>query len=86
MKRVPFSVIQAAKRFDAEAVCLVFQHFEGFIASQCLCYYNDKYGNACSYVDDDLHYQAEIALFSAIASFQFKEPPDDFMSKKCVSR
>lgn len=31
------------------------------------------------HVDDDLHYQAEIALFRAIDSFQFKEPPDDFM-------
>lgn len=79
MKRVPFSVIQAAKMFDTKAIQLVFQHFEGFIISQCLCCYNDKYGNTCSYVDDDLHYQAIIALFSAIASFQFREPPDDFM-------
>lgn len=86
MRRIPFAVIQAAKRFDAEAVQFVLQHFEGFIVSRCLCCYDDKYGNACSYVDDDLYYQAEIALFSAIANFQFQKPPDDFMPKKCVSR
>ena len=85
MKQVPFSVIHAAKRFDAEAVQFVFQHFEGFIASQCLCCCDDNNGNIFHYVDDDLYYQAGIALFDAIASFQFKEPPDDFMPKKCVS-
>lgn len=79
MKRVPFPVIQAAKEFDAEAVEFVFRHFEGFIASQCRIYFSDEYGSVRSYVDDDLRYQAEIALFNAIAGFQFREPPDDFM-------
>ncbi len=79
MKRVPFSVIQAAKEFDAEAIEFVFRHFEGFIASQCLINYTDEYGNIRSYVDGDLRYQAEIALFNAIAGFQFREPPGDFL-------
>ena len=79
MKRVPFPVIQAAKKFDAEAVEFIFRHFEGFIASQCLTDYTDEKGDRRSYVDDDLRYQAEIALFSAIAGFQFREPPDEFI-------
>lgn len=79
MKRVPFSIIQAAKRFDTEAVQFVLQHFEGFITSRCLYRYDDECGSTHFHVDDDLHYQAEIALFRAINSFQFKEPPDDFM-------
>lgn len=79
MKRVPFPVIQAAKEFDAEAVEFVFRHFEGFIASQCLINYTDEYGNTRSYVDDDLRYQAEIALLNAIVGFQFMEPPSDFL-------
>ncbi len=79
MKRVPFPVIQAAKEFDTEAVEFVFRHFEGFIASQCQTVFTDEYGNIRSYVDDDLRYQAEIALFNAIAGFQFREPPDGFM-------
>ena len=80
MKRVPFSIIKAAKDFDAEAVEIVFRHFEGYIANQCICYYTDKQGNTQPYVDEDLRYQAEIALFSAIAGFQFREPPNDFMT------
>lgn len=80
MKRVPFPIIKAAKKFDAEAIEFVFRHFEGFIASQCLMDFNDEHGNTYSHTDSDLRYQAEIALFRAIAGFQFREPPDDFMT------
>lgn len=79
MKRVPFAIIQAAKKFDTEAVKFVFRHFDGFIANLCLNDCTDEFGNMRSYVDDDLYYQAQIALFRAIAGFQFREPPDDFM-------
>ena len=79
MKRVPFPIIKAAKEFDTEAVEFVCRHFEGYIASQCLSRCTDEYGNTRSFVDDDLRYQAEIALFNAIAGFQFREPPDNFM-------
>lgn len=80
MKRVPFSIIQAAKEFDVGAVEYIFRHFEGFIVSQCLCGCVGKYGNTHFYVDDDLYYQAQIALFRAINRFQFREPPDDFIT------
>ena len=79
MKLVPFAIIREAKEFDTEAIEFVFRHFEGFITSKCRRSYIDEQGNARSYVDDDLRYQAEIALFRAIAGFQFREPPDDFM-------
>ena len=79
MKRVPFAIIQAAKKFDTEAVEFVFRHFEGFIASQCLIECADGSETTHPLVDDDLYYQAQIALFRAIAGFQFREPPDDFM-------
>lgn len=79
MKRVPFSIIQAAKKFEPEAVTFVLRHFESFIAIQSSSEYTDEYGNIYFNVDDDLHYQAEIAVFRAIAGFRFGEPPDDFM-------
>ena len=69
MKRVPFAIIQAAKTFDAEAVEFVSRHFEGFIASQCLIDCADESGNMHPCVDDDLYYQAQIALFRAICRF-----------------
>lgn len=78
MKHVPYAVIQEAKKYDIEAVGIVFRHFEGYIAKRSLSIYKDEYGNTYSFVDNDLRYQAEIALFSAIAGFRFREPPDDF--------
>jgi len=78
MRRVSFSIIEAAKNCDTEAINLIRQHFEGYIASQCLCRYTDENGDTRSYVDIDLRYQAETAMLSAIFSFRFKEPPDDF--------
>ena len=78
MRRVPFSIIEAAKKCDAEAVDFIRRHFEGYIASRCLMYYTDEHGNPRSYVDADLHYQAETAMLSAIFTFRFKEPPPDF--------
>ena len=78
MKRVPFSIISAAKQSDVEAVDFIRRHFEGYIANRCLNSYQDQSGNTRSYVDDDLRYHAEIALLSAIFTFQFREPPQDF--------
>ena len=79
MKQVPFSIIEAAKNCDAEAVDFICRHFEGYIASQCLCNYTDEYGVVRSFVDTDLRYQAEAAMLSAIFTFRFKEPPDNFI-------
>jgi len=79
MKQVPFPIIKAAKEFDTEAVEFVFRHFEGYIASQCLVNYADEYGNIHSFVDDDLRYHAENALFAALTGFRFHEPPADFI-------
>lgn len=78
MKRVPFSIIQAAKASDTEAVDFIRRHFESYIASQCLTSCTDEYGNTHSFIDDDLRYQAETAMLSAIFSFRFREPPDNF--------
>ena len=78
MKTVPFAIIKAAKECDAEAVDYIRKHFEGYIASQCLTTFEDELGRTHSFVDEDLRYQAEIALFAALFKFQFREPPDGF--------
>lgn len=78
MKRVPFSIIRAAKECDIEAVDFIRRHFEGYIANRCLMTYADENGETRSYVDDDLRYRAETAMLSAIFSFRFMEPPEDF--------
>ena len=80
MKRVPFSIITAAKESDAEAVDFIHRHFEGYIASQCLCHCTDEYGNIRSFVDDDLRYLAEAAMLSAIFKFRFREPQHSYLA------
>lgn len=78
MKYVPFAIIKSAQKYDPEAVNHILKHFEGYIASQCLMHYEDDYGHIHSYVDEDLRYQGEIGLYSAIFKFCIHEPPDDF--------
>lgn len=78
MRTVPFSVIAAAKKSDMEAITFIRRHFEGFIASRCLNTCADQYGNTKTLVDEDLRYHAENAMLSAIFTFQFRDPPEDF--------
>lgn len=79
MRRLPLNIIQAAHDCDPEAVSHVFKHFEGFIARQCLCTYEDDFGRIHTYIDEDLRYDAEIGLYAAIFKFRLREPPEDFM-------
>ena len=78
MKLIPFAVIKAAKMNDIEAAEAIKKQYEGFIANLCLQSYEDENGSIYTYVDEDLRYLAEIALYAAIFRFQFAEPPDDF--------
>lgn len=78
MRRVPSSIILAAQNYDPEAIDFVFRHFEGYIISKCVNTYTDQYGGVHYFADDDLHYQAEHALFDAITGFKFRDPPEDF--------
>lgn len=77
MKLLPLSVIRAAKQNDAEAAQIILQHFEGYIASRCMETYTDVNQ---TYVDEDLRYLAENAVYAAIFKFQFREPPEGFQS------
>lgn len=79
MKQVPTPIIMAAQDYDSEAVDFVFRHFEGYITSKCVNTYIDQYGGIHYFADDDLYYQAKRALFDAIAGFEFRDPPEDFV-------
>jgi hypothetical protein len=78
MKLIPFSVIKAAKENDLEAAEKIRKHYDSYIGSRCLQSYTDEAGTRHTYVDEDLRYLAEIALYAAIFRFQFTDPPDDF--------
>lgn len=78
MKRVPFSIILAAKDYNPDAVNFICQHFEQYVISRCAGTYTDECGRLRTYVDDDLYYEAQHAIFNAIRGFKFQEPPADF--------
>ena len=78
MKLIPFFVIKAAKEKDLEAAEKIRKHYDSYIGSRCLQSYTDENGTRHTYVDEDLRYLAEIALYAAIFRFQFTDPPDDF--------
>lgn len=80
MKTIPYEIIKAAKENDTEAAQSIVSFFEGYIARRALCSYTDDSGMERQFVDEDLRYLGEIALYAAIFQFQFKEPPDDFES------
>ena len=77
MGRIPFQIIKAAKGYDSEAVDFIFRYFAGYIESKCTYTYTDEEGNACTAIDEELYYRAELALFAAIRGYSFDAPPDD---------
>ena len=79
MKHISTSMIQAAQNCDPDAVRQIFNYFSPFIRRQCFMNYEDTQGNLHSHIDEDLRYQAEIGLYSAIFKFQFREPPENFV-------
>ena len=78
MKWVPFPIIAAAKEYDTDAVEFIHRHFEGYIVYRSLRKYSDLYGNEKSFLDDERYSEAQAAMLSAIFSFDFLEPPEDY--------
>ena len=80
MNLVPFAMIKAAKMNDIEAAETIKKHYEGYIASRCLQSYTGEDGKIHTYVDEDLRYLAEIALFAAIFRFRTLAPAETLYS------
>lgn len=78
MKWVPFPVISAAKEYDAEAIEFICHHFERYIVYRSVRKYSDLYGNEKFFLDDERYSEAQTAMLSAIFSFDFREPPEDY--------
>lgn len=78
MKRVPFATINAAKKSDTDAIKWIVRHFRRYIIFRCLIHRTGTDGHDHVIVDDDLWNQAISSLLSAIFTFHFKSPPDNF--------
>lgn len=80
MKRVSFHTVFAAKKSDIDAIKTIVQHFKRCIILRCLTHRTGADGHDHIIVDVDLRDQAIGALLSAIFTFRFKSPPDNFSS------
>ena len=78
MKRVPVCIIRAVKESDTDAIKSIIRHFRPHIIFRCLSYRTGADGHDHVFVDADLRDQAISALLSAIFTFHFKIPPDNF--------
>ena len=78
MKTIPFETIKTAKENNIEAVQSIVNFFEGYISRRALRSNTGDNSVERQFVDEDLRYLGEIALYAAIFQFQFKDPPDDF--------
>ena len=80
MKRVSFYTIFVAKKSDIDAIKTIVQHFKRYIILRCLTHRTGTDGHDHVIIDVDLRDQAIGALLSAIFTFHFKSPPDNFSS------
>lgn len=66
---LPYPVIEAAVRGEAEAVNEVIRHYSGYIATLCKRTGRDATGSLCTYVDDELRGRLETKLIISILGF-----------------
>ena len=67
---LPYSVIIAATKGDPEAMKIVVQHYESYIASLSMRKLIDERGNTYYGVDEDLRERLQAKLMRAVLSFK----------------
>ena len=67
---LPFPVISAAANGNAEAMCAILKHYEGYIAKLCTRTLKDEAGNSYSYVDEEMRNRLQVRLIARTLSFR----------------
>ena len=67
---MPFPVISAAANGDAEAMCAILKHYEGYIAKLCTRRLKDDAGNSYSYVDEEMRNRLQVRLIARTLAFR----------------
>lgn len=67
---LPYPVIIAANKGDPEAMKVVVQHYESYIASQSMRKLRDERGNTYYGIDKDIRDRLRSKLMSAVLSFK----------------
>ena len=67
---LPFHVIAAASGGDADAMCTVLKHYDGYIAKLCTRTMRDNDGNTYAYIDEEMRNRLKIRLITRTLSFR----------------
>ena len=67
---LPYPVIVAATRGDPEAMKMVMQHYEGYIASLSIRKLCDERGNTYYGIDEDIRDRLRSRLIRAVLNFE----------------
>ena len=79
-QRIDAKTIRAAKAHDTEAWDKILCHYRPYIMSCCKNTYLDKYGNICSFIDEDMVKQVENELMlKVIMSFNVNKLPKEML-------
>ena len=67
---LPYPVIIAATKGDPEAMQIVIQHYDSYIASLSMRKLRDERGNSYYGIDEDIHDRLRSKLMRAVLSFK----------------
>ena len=67
---LPFPVVSAAAKGDAEAMNRVLKHYAGYIAKLSMLQYSDESGSPRMYVDEEMRRRLETKLITRILTFR----------------
>lgn len=65
-----FPVISVAAIGDAEAMCAILKHYEGYIVKLCTRTLKDDAGNSYSYVDEEMRNRLQVRLITRTLVFR----------------
>ena len=66
---LPFSVISAAVSGNAQAMCVILRHYQGYIAKLCTRTLIDESGNTYSYIDEEMRNRLKVRLIARTLAF-----------------
>ncbi len=67
---LPFNVIAEAANGSIDAMCVILQHYEGYIAKLCTRTLIDEIGNTYSYVDEEMRNRLKVRLIARTLAFK----------------
>lgn len=69
---LPFHVISLATKGDTEAIGMILDHYDRYIAKLCTRQMIDENGNSHSYIDEEMRMRLKIRLIVRTLAFRIQ--------------